>query len=63
MAYLKLKFIPDKDILKGLVIYSKKLITNCVKGIAITDINRGQVKYELPVGITNKYKVYIKLNN
>lgn len=60
MAYLKLKFVPEKDILGGLVIYSKKLITDTIKGIVRTDIIKGQFKYTLPEGINNKYKVYIK---
>lgn len=59
---IKLKFIPDKDIINGLVIYSKKLITNNCKGTAKTDIIKGQQIYFLPSGIRNKYKVYVKTN-
>lgn len=60
MSYLKLHFTPVEDKRNGLVIYSKKLITKTEKGIATTDIKCGQVYYELPKGIRNNYKVYIK---
>ena len=60
MATLKLNFIPDRDVSGGLVIYCKKLITEKSGGIAITDIKKGQDVYTLPIGIHNKYKVYIK---
>ncbi len=60
MARLKLKFIPDKDVAGGLVIFSKKLATETTSGIATTDLLKGQTEYTLPIGIKNKYKVYIK---
>jgi len=59
MAYLTLNFTPTEDKVDGLVIYSKKFITDTTSGTIKTDIIKGQTKYKLP-GIKNKYKVYIK---
>ena len=58
---IKLKFIPDKNIPNGIVLYSKKLINESQTGITSTDIIKGQVFYKLPNGIRNKYKVYLRL--
>lgn len=60
MATLKLNFTPDRDVINGLAIYCKKLITETSGGIATTDIKKDQCVYTLPIGIHNKYKVYIK---